>query len=302
MTPDLSIVVVHWNVPDLLDACLHSISAETARDATLTCETIVVDCASPTPAYTRVVESHPGVALIELPSNRGYAAGCNAGLSASRGHAVLLLNPDTELQPGALAALRDGLEVAGHIGMTAPLLLNPDGSQQSAGYAFPRPANLLFDLLPMPSRLVESPLNGRMIVGDGVQPIRIDYPLGAAMCIRRAAIDAVGLLDESYGMYSEEIDWSMRLARAGWTTLLIPTARVIHHGGRSTAQRPEAMREALWTSRARYGSRWWSRRQRRLAALAWSLAMRLEDRHADDGRRSANARIRRAFRDAAAKQ
>lgn len=299
MTPDLSIVVVHWNVPDLLDACLRSIMAERGRAADLTCETIVVDCASPTDGHRAVVSAHASVTLIELAENRGYAAGCNAGLAASRGGAVLLLNPDVELEPGSLEALYHGLGIADHIGMTAPLLLNPDGSQQSAGYRFPGPASLLFDLLPVPARLAESPLNGRALVGDGVQPIQIDYPLGAAMCVRRTAADAAGPLDEGYRMYSEEIDWARRLAEHGWTTLLIPTARVVHHGGRSTSQRPEAMREALWTSRARYGRRWWSGRQRRLAALAIDIGTRLDDRRGDESRRSANARIRRTFRDAA---
>ena len=299
MMPELSIVVVHWNVPELLDACLRSIAAERGRAAGFTCETIVVDCASPTDGHRAVVAAHSDVTLIELAENRGYAAGCNTGLAASRGDAVLLLNPDIELEPGSLEALYRGLRIASHIGMTAPLLLNPDGSQQSAGYRFPGPTSLLFDLLPVPARLVESPLNGRALVGDGIQPIRIDYPLGAAMCVRRAAADTAGPLDEGYGMYSEEIDWAHRLAERGWTTLLIPTARVVHHGGRSTAQRPEAMREALWTSRARYGRRWWSGRQRRLAALVVDLGTRLDDRRAGDGRRSTNARIRRTFRDAA---
>lgn len=299
MTPDLTIVVVHWNVPELLDACLCSTAAERGRAADFTCETIIVDCASPTDGHRAVVAAHPNVTLIELSENRGYAAGCNAGLAASRGDAVLLLNPDVELEPGSLEALHRGLGIASHIGMTAPLLLNPDGSQQSAGYRFPGPTSLLFDLLPVPARLVESPLNGRAPVGDGVQPIRIDYPLGAAMCVRRAAADAAGPLDEGYGMYSEEIDWARRLAEHGWTTLLIPTARVVHHGGRSTAQRPEAMREALWTSRARYSRRWWSGRQRRLAALAVDLGTRLDDRRANEGRRATNARIRRAFQDTA---
>ncbi len=299
MTPDLSIVVVHWNVPDLLDACLRSIAAERARATDLACETIVVDCASPTTAHRDVVADQQGVELIELAENRGYAAGCNAGLAVSGGAALLLLNPDVELQPGSLAALQAGLEIAGHVGMTAPLLLNSDGSQQSAGYRFPGPLSLAFDLLPVPPRLVESPLNGRVPAGDGVQPVRIDYPLGAAMCVRRAAAEDAGPLDEGYGMYSEEIDWARRLAARGWTTLLIPSARVVHHGGRSAAQRPEPMREALWTSRARYGGRWWSARQRGLAAVVVDLGTRLDDRRAGDARRATNARIRQAFRDAA---
>lgn len=296
MTVDLSIVVVHWNVPAYLDGCLRSISAECESIPAISCETIVVDCASPDPAYRAVVARHGGVSLIELAENRGYAAGCNAGLAASEGDAILLLNPDVELQPGALEALLRGLAISAHVGMTAPLLLNPDGSQQSAGYRFPGPLSLLFDLLPVPPRLVESPLNGRAPVGDGVQPIRIDYPLGAAMCVRRSAVDDAGPLDEEYGMYSEEVDWARRFADCGWTTLLIPNARVIHFGGQSTGQRPAPMREALWLSRARYADRWWSERQRRLGRIAVDIGTRLDDRRAGCTRREANARNRSAFR------
>ena len=298
MRLDLSIIVVHWNVPALLDSCLRSIAAERERAAELTCETIVVDCASPSDAHRAVVARHPGVTLVELAKNRGYAAGCNAGMAAGQGDAVLILNPDVELEAGSLARLHDGLQIAEHVGMTAPLLLNPDGSQQSAGYSFPQPASLLLDFLPTPARLLESPLNGRIPTGDGTQPIRIDYPLGAAMCVRRTAADDAGPLDEGYGMYSEEIDWARRFAERRWTILLMPNARIIHHGGRSTAQRPDAMREALWASRARYGGRWWGARQRRLAATLVSFGTRLDDRHADERRRAANSRIRETFREA----
>ncbi|MCO5177018.1 MAG: glycosyltransferase family 2 protein, partial [Thermomicrobiales bacterium] len=221
MTPDLSIVVVHWNVPTLLDGCLRSIAEECAATPEIATETLVVDCASPNDDHQSVVSRYPGVSLIELPENRGYAAGCNAGISASSGRLVLLLNPDIVLEAGAIAQLCRAFDIADHIGMTAPLLRNADGSLQSAGYAFPRPHHLLFNLLPVSGRLIESPLNGRTPVGDGKLPIRIDYPLGAAMCVRRRAINDVGLLDEGYGMYSEEIDWARRFADHNWTTMLI---------------------------------------------------------------------------------
>lgn len=299
MTPDLSIVVVHWNVPTLLDDCLCSIAAECSATPGIATETLVVDCASPNDEHRSVVHRHPGVRLIELTENRGYAAGCNAGISASSGRLVLLLNPDVVLERGALAHLSRAFDIAEHIGMSAPLLRNADGSLQSAGYTFPRPHQLLFDLLPIPDRLIESPLNGRVSIGDGTLPIRIDYPLGAAMCVRRQAIDEVGLLDEGYGMYSEEIDWARRFADHGWTTLLIPAARMIHLGGQSTGQRPTAMGEALWTSRARYGRRWWSGRDRRLARALVTAGTRFRDLGADETQREMNARIRRAFSDSA---
>ncbi|HUG16759.1 MAG TPA: glycosyltransferase [Thermomicrobiales bacterium] len=291
---DVTVVVVHWNVPELLRSCLRSIAGERARSS-LAVETIVVDAASPVSAFREVVASFSHVSLIELSENRGFAAGCNAGIERGSGAALLLLNADVELAPGALDALWQGLWVSAHVGMVAPLLLNADGSLQSAGYRFPGVANVIFDLFSLPARLAESPLNGRVPVGDGEQPVKIDYPLGAAMMARRDAIEDVGPLDESYVMYSEEIDWARRFAERDWTTLLVPRARVTHHRGGSTSQRPAAMREALWLSRARYHERWATPRQRRLIAAAVRLGTRLDDRRASSERRTVNARIRDRF-------
>lgn len=291
--PDVSVVVVHWNVPALLERCLASIAAERDRTS-LAVETLVVDCASPDDGWRAVVEM-AGARSLALVENRGYAAGCNAGVAATSGDAVLLLNPDTELLPGALPALLAGLAVAPHVAMAAPLLLNTDGSLQSAGYRFPGVANVFLDLFPLHPRLVESPLNGRMPASDLVQPVRVDYALGAALLVRRAALERVGGLDESYGMYAEEIDLARRLDALGLTTLLIPAARVVHHGGQSTRQRPEAMHAALWEARARYLTRWGTPRERRLANALVRVATRREDRRATPERRATNARIRAAF-------
>lgn len=295
---DIAIVVVHWNVPRLLDACLASIAADVSRTY-LTTETLVVDSASDTPELRAVLARHPEALTLFMDENRGYAAGCNAGIQATISEAVLLLNPDTGLLPGALETLWRTLQIRPHIGLVAPLLLNADGSLQSWGYRFPGARNVLLEFFSLHPRLVESTFNGRMEHGDGLLPIAIDYPLGAAMLVRRAAAEHAGLLDEDYGMYCEEIDFAQRLARDGYTRLLAPSARVVHHGGQSTGQRPAAMHEALWLSRARYYRRWSSRRTRRAAWLAVELGTRWQDRRAGSERHAANARIRRAFRKAA---
>jgi GT2 family glycosyltransferase len=292
---DIAIVVVHWNVPTLLDACLRSIADVTVRSYLRT-SVLVVDSASDSPELQAVLARHPGARTFFLTENHGYAAGCNAGIRATDSEAVLLLNPDTELQPGALDALWSRLQIRPHIGLVAPLLVNPDGSLQSWGYRFPGVRNILLDFFPLHPRLVESTFNGRMPHGDGELPIAIDYPLGAAMLVRRSAVEQAGLLDETYGMYCEEIDLAQRLARAGYTRLLAPTARVIHHGGQSTGQRPAAMHEALWFSRARYYRLWTTRRTRLMAYLSVELGTRWDDRRAGPERRAANARIRRVFR------
>lgn len=250
-TDDLSAVVVAWNTRELLLACLASLEREAAR-AGLTLQTIVVDNASTDGTAEAVRAGFPGVRLIPQSENRGFSAASNLGIRAASGRAVLLLNPDTELQPGSLGALWRALHAMPHVGLVGALLLNPDGSLQSAGYRFPGLAQQFLDFFPLHPRLAGSRLNGRFSSGDGLTPFAVDHPLGACMLVRREAIAEVGLLDEGYFMYSEEIDWCRRLKEAGWTILTAPAARVIHHGGQSTGQVSRPMLIELHRSRARY--------------------------------------------------
>lgn len=290
---DISIVVVNWNVATLLDLCLASITAETAG-LELSVEVIVVDNHSDEQEFRTVVANYPEVRLLELEENRGYGAACNVGIGVSQGRAVLLLNPDTELLPGSLELLWETLNLSPHIGLVAPLLLNPDGSIQSSGYRFPGAANVFFDLLPAPQRLYGSALNGRMTPGNGTLPYAIDYALGAALLGRRSALLDVGMFNEHYFMYSEEVDLQRRLAENGWTRLLAPDARVLHHGGQSTGQQPAEMRRALWESRARYFEEWASSRELALIRGLVNAGTRLDDlRHSHN--RELNRRIRARF-------
>ena len=117
--------------------------------------------------------------------------------------------------------------------------------------------------------------------------------------LRRSALEDAGGFDESYFMYSEEVDLAQRLARRGWTRLLAPRAKVIHLGGQSTGQQPAQMYEALWLSRARYHKLWTPRTKRRVIAAAVSIGTRWQDRTANTERRHANRRIRGAFAEGA---
>lgn len=269
----ITIVIVHWNVPDLLADCLASIERET-EGSPLKVSTVVVDSASDTTRYREVVSRFQDIRLIECNDNLGYAAGNNLGIEATSSEAVLILNPDTLLMPGSLEILWRTLQVSPHIGLVAPLLLNPDDSVQSAGYDFPGLMNLLCDLLPVPGRLYQSRLNGRHDGGDGVLPYAIDYPLGAAMLVRREAIDDVGGFDESYRLYCEEIDLCQRLVARGWTRLLAPSARIVHLGGQSTGQASIESRAQLWESRRRYYQQWTQPPKREIAARLIRAAQR----------------------------
>jgi N-acetylglucosaminyl-diphospho-decaprenol L-rhamnosyltransferase len=277
-TIDLSVVVVTWNSAALLPACLESLLADAER-AGLSTEVVVVDNASGDDTRA-VARDFPQVQLVELEENRGFAVATNIGLRRARGRAALLLNPDTELRPGALAALWRALWAMPHVGLVGPLLLNPDGSPQSAGYRFPGLAQQLLDFFPLHPRLAGSRLNGRFDVGDGLTPFAVDHPLGACMLVRRAALEEVGLLDEGYFMYSEEIDWCRRFKAAGWTVLITPAAHIVHHGGQSTRQAAPAMFIELHRSRARYFARHDRRVLRPSGWLAHAAALRAPERRA----------------------
>jgi N-acetylglucosaminyl-diphospho-decaprenol L-rhamnosyltransferase len=245
------VIIVSWNTRELLLRCLHSIRKEQHRSG-LRIEIIVVDNASSDGTVEALESGESDVTVLAQTENLGFARANNLGIDAARGDALLILNPDTELEPDCLSILWKTLHAANHIGLVAPVLLNSDGSLQTAGFRFPGLLQTMLDLYPVHPRLVGSSLNGRYNPGDGRSPFRIDHPLGACMLVKREVIESVGAFDPGYFIYSEEIDWCRRIANAGWTILCAPQARVIHHSGQSTSQAPDRMRPQLHRSRARY--------------------------------------------------
>ncbi|MGD1996223.1 MAG: glycosyltransferase family 2 protein [Anaerolineae bacterium] len=259
--PDLAVAIVSWNVRELLAGCLNSLSEDLNRSG-LDAEVWVVDNASTDGSPEMVAEVFPAVHVIASEENLGFAAGNNLALrnlrSAGRSSPfVWLLNPDTEILPAAAAELLSALKANPRRGVAGAKLLYPDGSLQHSAFRFPGLAQLAFELFPLPSRLYDTPLNGRYPrrLYEGNTPFPVDHPLGAAMMVRTEAIEQVGLMDEGYHMYCEEIDWCWRMQQVGWGALCVPTARVIHHAGRSTGQVAIRSFINLWTSRARLYAR-----------------------------------------------
>lgn len=270
-------MVINWNVPELLDDCLQSIY-RVMQSSDVSVDVVVVDSASSIAGHREVLKRYPDASLIQLQENCGYGAACNAGARKTTGSAILFLNPDTLLHAGALDDLFAAMHLAPHIGLVAPLLLNANGSIQSMGYRFPGAVNILCDLIPVPDRLYQSSLNGRMQAGNGRFPVAIDYALGAALMARREAFEHAGGFDESFFMYSEEVDFQRRLAETDWTRLLVPTARITHLGGQSTGQQPDDMYSALWQSRIQYFDRWAGARQRATVRLAARIGFAIDSR------------------------
>jgi GT2 family glycosyltransferase len=282
--PDLTVVIVSWNVRGLLVACLRSLFADLDR-AGLEARVWVVDNGSSDGTPEIVAETFPAVHLIASQENLGFAAGNNLALRKILGntqHAtrdtqyVWLLNPDTEVLPGATSALLSALKAYPRAGVVGAKLLYPDGSLQQSVFRFPGLAQLLFELLSLPARLYETSLNGRYPrrLYARERPFAVDHPLGAAMMVRAEAVAQVGLMDEEYHMYCEEIDWCWRMREAGWRALCVPAAQVIHHAGQSTAQVPVSSFANLWVSRARLYARHHGPLAYRLARVLVRAGMR----------------------------
>lgn len=260
----LGIVIVSYNVRDLLRACLASVYADLDRSPHLSADVLVVDNASADGSAGMVAAEFPQAGIIASERNLGFAGGNNLGLlrlglsgeTQPRGaaEAVLLLNPDTEVQPGALAAMAGFLAAEAGAGGCGARLNYGDGSFQHSAFRFPGLAQLYLDLFPTHPRLLDSRLNGRFPrrLYEGERPFAVDFVLGAALMVRGQAIAAAGLLDEGFFIYAEEMDWQFRLRAAGWPIYCVPAARITHHEGRSTRQFRGPMTVALWRSRLRY--------------------------------------------------
>lgn len=253
--PDLSIIIVSWNTRELLLGCLAAI---TPAAASLRVETLVVDNGSTDGTPEAVRRQFPAVRLIEPGHNLGFSGGNNRGLALATGRYLCLLNPDTAAQPGSLAALVAHLEAHPALGAVGPRLLNADGSEQAVGFRFPSLAQVALDLFPFGGRFAASQLNGRYPHEPRDHAFPIDFPLGACIVARRAAVEATGPLDEGFYMYSEEVDWCRQMRAAGWEIACLPTAEVVHFGGQSTGQQPARMFLELHRSRARYFRRYHS--------------------------------------------
>ncbi len=231
----LSVVIVSWNTKDLLRRCLDSLQAELSG---IDNQVFVIDNASADGSSEMVALEHPGAQLTANDSNRGFAAANNQAIKVARGEYVLLLNPDTEVQPGAIATLIQFLELHSKAGVVAPQLLNSDGSVQRSCRQFPTFLGMLFELLGFSRLFPDNPRfrEYKMLDWNHDDDRQVDQPEGACLLVRREVIDQVGVLDEGFFMLFEEVDWCYRIKQAGWEIWFTPSAQVVHHYGQSIKQ------------------------------------------------------------------
>jgi N-acetylglucosaminyl-diphospho-decaprenol L-rhamnosyltransferase len=264
----LPVVIVSYNTAALLRQCLAALLQSEGPSLDIW----VVDNGSRDGTVEMLRAEYPTVRLLPQAQNLGFAAANNVALramgfsgqgtrmvqasaatTATHGLSpefVLLLNPDAEVQPAAIVTLLDFMRSHPRAGMTGAQLIYPDGRFQHSAFHFPGISQTFLDLFPLNHRLMDSRLNGRY--PRRRSPFAVDHPLGACMLVRADAIQEIGLLDEGYFMYVEEVDWCRRLRRAGWEVWCEPRALVVHHEAQSTRQFREAMYVQLWRSRDRY--------------------------------------------------
>jgi N-acetylglucosaminyl-diphospho-decaprenol L-rhamnosyltransferase len=239
--PDLSVLIVTYQCAPLVDECLRSIGSDHLAPSI---EVVVADNASSDGVVELLRLEHPLVTVVEMGANTGFSRANNAAAARSRGRNLLLLNPDTLVQPGALRAITDALDAPGTDAIVAPRLLNSDGTDQGTARSFPTPAAAIFGRRsPLTRAFPRNPWSRRFLTGlehtDG-EPFNVDWVSGAALGIRRSAFEELGGLDEGFFMHFEDADLCHRAKDRGWTVLCLSTAAITHAEGGSRRGWPVA--------------------------------------------------------------
>ncbi len=234
--PDLSVVIVTWNCRDFAKDCLRSLATVVG----IPFEVIVVDNASTDGTAAMIARVFPDVRLITSAENLGFAKANNLGIRASRGRFVALINPDVVLLEGCVARALDVMSSESSIGMVGPRMLGPDGRTRRSGMSAPSLWNSLCDALALHTMFARSRLVGGQMMAHFSWDVRADVDVlnGWFWVIRREAINDVGLMDERFFMYGEDLDWCKRFRAKGWRILFEPSAAAIHFGGGSSQAAP----------------------------------------------------------------
>lgn len=244
----VSVIIISFNTRNLTRKALLSLRGSNAQPAQI----IVVDNDSSDDSVQMIKNEFKEVVLIENKENLGFAKANNLAIKKIADQPyVWLLNSDAEAGKNTLRELHDCMEKNPKIGALSPQLIYPDGKLQSFGGFFPSCLNLFLYLIPLSyflpvsvkRKLKNLAIYPQTIIGDGIE---LDYATGAALFLRKKALDQVGLLEEDYFMYFEETDLCWRLKKSGWKVMAINTEPVMHVYGGSFKTRRDAKRLGLF--------------------------------------------------------
>jgi GT2 family glycosyltransferase len=233
---DLTVLLVTYYSADHLAACAAALEPALAG---LRAHIVVADNASTDGSADLAARLWPAATVIRNERNVGFGAAVNQALTAARGRAVLLLNPDAQPEPGAIMALLAHLDCHPTVGIVAPRLLDPTGQPVLSCYPFLTPAGVAWAHLRL-GRWLPDRLHGRYarvaLDPQAAAPVVVDWAQGACLLLRRAMLDAIGGFDERFVFFAEEVDLCRRAALAGWRTDYLPAARVRHRESSSAAR------------------------------------------------------------------
>lgn len=278
---DVAIIIVSWNVRRPLQDCLESIFRLPSNEKPH--QVIVVDNASIDGTVDMLQRHFSEVNVVANQSNVGFASANNQGIRLSGAPAILLLNPDTILHPGSLPRMLQAFAAHAKAGIVAPKLLNADGTVQPSVRRLPTATALIAIALKFRHVWKNfAPLRKYMAtdLDENVEQA-VGQVMGAAFLIRREVIKAIGLLDENFYVWFEEVDYCKRAADVGWETWYIPSSTVTHLGGESFKQQPNLQRQRQWQkSVQRYAQKHFTYWQRLLLwkagwvgfGLAWAAS------------------------------
>jgi GT2 family glycosyltransferase len=240
----LSIIIVTWNSAKFIRNCLDSIIQNAGK---LEPEIVLVDNDSSDHTVKIVEEQYPQVKLIRNKDNRGYAQANNQGIENSHGEYLLLLNPDTEVQENSLIQMIRFMKENVQTGALGPQLLNPNGTIQPSCREFPKYSTLLWEFSGLSRLFPKSRIFGQWRMGyfNFHETREVDQPMGSCLLLRRKTLEEVGVFDQRFPMFFNDVDLCYRIKNAGWKIFFFPDAHILHHKGASTRQ---IKRRMIWYS------------------------------------------------------
>ncbi len=267
---DLSVVIINWNTKELLLNCIRSIKDTTHK---ISYEIIVVDNGSHDGSQLAIKEQFPEVRLIENNQNLGFARANNIGISTSRGRYVCLVNSDVLVMDMCMDSMFEYLESNPSIAVLGPRLLNSDLTLQPSCKQLPTIWNNLCMALGLSSLFKRIRFfNGEHLsYFDHRKIMQMQALSGAFLMVRKLAIEKVGLLDEDFFIYGEEIDWCVRFRNRGYKIVFYPNAQAIHFGAGSSSKEPMRFYKELIISKLKFYKKHFNRKYYKMIILVHVL-------------------------------
>jgi GT2 family glycosyltransferase len=260
----VSVIIVSWNAREYLTQCLATLTTGACR---YPMEIIVVDNASSDGSADVVASMYPSVRIIRNSKNLGFAKANNIGISTSSGKYICLINSDVEVLTGCITQLVDYCDAHAETGMAGPRIIGSDGKLQRSCRGFPSLWNMLCRALALDSLFPRFKLFTGYLLRHWPQDClrRVDILTGCFWVVRREALNEVGLLDEIFFMYGEDMDWCKRFRDKGWAVAFVPSAEAIHYGGASSSNAPVR----FYIERHRADLQYWRKHHSRASGVCY---------------------------------